>query len=97
MRYLNGNQIDEKISERKPRKQAMFSKFPSVPNVNRKGSAQENRLNNSAHPGIYRTRSTTLPTSWGADIQLTTESATPGIDNLTYKGIFTDSVFNLSN
>lgn len=57
----------------------MFSKFTSVPNVNRKGSAQENQFQNSAHTGLVRTRSTTLPTSWGEDNQLTTESWAPGI------------------
>lgn len=72
--------ISEGNAERRNRKQAISTKFPSVPNVNRKSSAQENHLQNTVHPGLVRMRSWTLPTSSEANKQQITENTTPGID-----------------
>ncbi|KAL9964380.1 hypothetical protein ACROYT_G028012 [Oculina patagonica] len=69
--------ISEGNTERRNRKQAISTKFPSSPNVNRKSSVQVNQPQNTVHPRLVRMRSWTLPSSSEANKQQITENTTP--------------------
>lgn len=71
--------IPEENKERRNRKQAISTKYLSLPDVNQKTSVQGNQT--TGYPGQARVRSFTLPTSCQANKQQTTDlNTTPGID-----------------